>query len=84
MIATIKCILKFHDDLSQKSVFEPTDQARQAYYNQAVGIRELIGRIKDEVVSKREQDKFQELISDHTKAVSRGLLWDRKVDFEDN
>jgi len=83
MIQTIKCILKFHDDLSQKAVFEPTDEARQAYYNQAVAIRNLIGKIRDEVVNKKDKDKFQAIISEHTEAMSRGLLWTRKIDFED-
>ncbi len=83
MIRMIKCILKFHDDLSQKAVFEQTDQARQAYYNQAIAIRNLIGRIKDEVVSKKDKDKFQAIISDHTESMSRGLLWNRKVDFDE-
>lgn len=83
MIETIKCILKFHDELSQGSVFEPTDQARQECFMKAGAIRELIGRIRDEVVVKKDKDKFAKIISDHTESMSRGLLWNRKVEFED-
>lgn len=83
MIQTIKCILKFHDDLSSKAILEPTDQARQEYYIKAVAIRDLLSKIHDDVVNKKDKDKFQTIINEHYEAMSKGMLWNRRVEMND-
>ena len=76
--------MRHHDELSKGAVFLETDKARQDCYNQAVAIRNLMEKIKKEVIPEKEKKKFEAFISDHTGAMSALLLWNRKVELEDD